>query len=121
MSNPYDQNPYGQTGPANPYVQASPYGVPMAQNHPQSVVVLVLGILSVVGVAICGPIAWYLGNKAIAEVDANPMAYSDRGTLNAGRIMGIIGTVLLALGVLLFVGYILFVVLIMGSVLATGG
>jgi hypothetical protein len=43
----------------------------------------------------CAPIAWINGNKALAEYgDTDP---GDRGSVVAGRMLGIIGTVLLGL------------------------
>ncbi len=45
------------------------------------------------------PFAWVMGGKAVREIDANPSAYGGRSSANAGRIMGIIGTILLILGV----------------------
>jgi uncharacterized membrane protein YjgN (DUF898 family) len=118
MSNPYDQNPYAQQ---QSYVQSSPYGSPMAQPHPQGTMILIFGILSLVGIQIMGPIAWVMGSKALKEIDANPAAYSDRGNVNAGRICGIIGTVLMILTVLFIIAYVIFLFVILGSVAATGG
>ncbi len=81
----------------SPY--GSPYGgVPRA--HPQGTTILVLGILGIVICGILAPIAWVMGNNAIKEIDRNPSAYSNRGTVNAGRILGIIGTVLWAIGII---------------------
>jgi hypothetical protein len=57
--------------------------------------ILVLGILSLVCLPILGPVAWIMGNNAInAGVDE-----SQRGTVNAGRICGIIGTVFMVLSI----------------------
>ena len=75
----------------------------MPQPHPQGTIILVLGILSIVICGILGPIAWIMGNNAIAEIDRNPAAYSNRSTVNAGRICGIIGTVFLVLGILFWI------------------
>lgn len=61
----------------------------------QAVTVLVLGILSIVLCQILGPFAWRMGNqelKAIAEGRRSPEGL---GMAQAGRICGIIGTVLL--------------------------
>jgi hypothetical protein len=72
--------------------------------HPQATTALVLGIL---GVALCGilaPIAWAIGGKAVKEIDANPAAYSGHGEANAGRILGIVGTCILAFSALALVG-----------------
>lgn len=118
MSNPYDNNPYAQQ--QQPYVQSSPYGGQMAQPHPQGTLILIFGILSLVGITILGPFAWYMGNKALREIDANPMAYSDRSNVNVGRILGIIGSVLLIIGVLALVAYIIFIVVMFGALAASG-
>lgn len=64
--------------------------------------VLVLGIL---GLFICGiilgPIAWIQGKNALDEIDRNPTAYSNRGMVLAGMILGIVATALWVLGVLI--------------------
>jgi Domain of unknown function (DUF4190) len=75
----------------------------MPQPHPQGTTILVLGILSLVICGFLGPVAWIMGNNAMAEIDRNPAAYSNRGNVVAGRILGIIATVLLVLGVLLWI------------------
>ena len=72
--------------------QPSPYGAP--QSNSNGTLILVLGILSIVfgcfGV-ILGPIAWVMGNNALKTGMVDP---SQLGQINAGRICGIIGTVL---------------------------
>lgn len=50
-----------------------------------------------------GPVVWVMGNNAIREIDANPYAYSNRSSVQAGRICGIIGTALIVLWVLVMV------------------
>jgi hypothetical protein len=59
---------------------------------------LVLGILGILCCGLLGPVAWIQGNNAIKEIDAAPWAYSNRGSVQAGRILGIVVTVLLILG-----------------------
>jgi len=59
--------------------------------------ILVLGIL---GLVVCGPLgiaAWVMGNGDLKEMDAGAMDPSGRSTTNAGRICGIIATILLAI------------------------
>ena len=75
---------------------------------------MVLGILGLVLCGVIGPFAWVMGSKAVKQIDANPNAYSGRGEANAGKIMGIVGTVLLILGVVLF-GILIVVGLAVGS------
>jgi hypothetical protein len=73
------------------------------RDHPKGTTTLVLGILGLVCCGVLGPIAWVMGNNALAEVDAAPGVYTNRSTINAGRICGIIATVLLGLGVAFFI------------------
>jgi hypothetical protein len=66
----------------------------------QAVTILVLGILSIVLCQVLGPFAWKMGNdelKAIAEGRRSP---EGQGMAQAGKVCGIVGTVLLGLGVL---------------------
>jgi hypothetical protein len=64
--------------------------------------ILVLGILSLVtGLGfIFGPIAWTMGNSDLHEIRAGRMDPEGEGTVNGGRICGIIGTVLGVLSLL---------------------
>ena len=65
--------------------------------------VLVLGILGLVCCGLLAPVAWVMGKNVVGEIDANPHRYGGRGQANAGRICGIIGTILLVLGLAFFV------------------
>ena len=78
-------------------------GVPPAPNANGAVASLVLGVLSLVVCPLCGPIAWSLGHNAEREVDASGGTLSGRGIATAGKILGIVATVLLAAIVLFFV------------------
>jgi hypothetical protein len=62
--------------------------------------ILVLGILSLVVCAPLGIAAWVMGNGDLKQIDAGTMDPSGRSLTNAGRICGMIGTILLALGAL---------------------
>ncbi len=106
---PYGQQPYGQ----QPYGQQPGYGygAPAPANHPSATTALVLSLIGLAGIAFCGgitlvlsPFAWRTGAKAVREIDANPGMYAGRDQANAGRIMGIIGTVLLVIGILGLIG-----------------
>jgi hypothetical protein len=119
---PRDAPPPGQAPPAGygpppgsgpppgygppPYAYGQPYGGYGAREHPQGTTILVLGILGLVFCQLTGPFAWVMGNNALAEIDANPMAYTNRSTVQAGRICGIIASCLLilyAVGILVLV------------------
>jgi uncharacterized membrane protein YjgN (DUF898 family) len=69
------------------------------REHPDGTTVLVLGILSLVVCGLLGPFAWSKGNRAMAEINSNPgVNYTNRGSINAGRICGMIATILLIIG-----------------------
>jgi hypothetical protein len=84
------------------------------QEDSQATTVLVLGILSLVVCQILGPIAWVMGNNELAGIDAGRRPPQNRGTAQAGRILGIISTVLMIIGVAF-----LFIFLVIGLVAST--
>jgi uncharacterized membrane protein YjgN (DUF898 family) len=69
----------------------------------QATTVLVLGILGIVVCGILAPFAWSMGNKELAAIAAGRRPPENRGSANAGRILGIIGSVLLIITVVLIV------------------
>ena len=116
---PYQQNPYQQGGPQVPY-GSPPYSAgygPVAPDHPQANTVLVLGILGLVVCGILAPFAWVMGNRVVREIDASSGQLGGRSNANAGRICGMIGTILIGIGLLFVVGVI--VVAVIGT--ATSG
>lgn len=74
---------------------------PAYPEQSQATTALVLGIVGLVVCQILGPFAWSIGNKELAAIDAGRRPPENRGTANAGRILGIISTVLLGIGILL--------------------
>src|SRR3954467_7957719 len=68
------------------------------QDHPQTTTILILGILGLIGCGVLGPFAWSMGNKALREIDASNGQLGGRDTVNVGRILGIIATILLGVG-----------------------
>ena len=73
--------------------------------HPQAMTAMGLGIAALAGVwflllpILLAPVAWWLGAKAKREIAAEPERWSGLGEAQAGLIMGVIGTVILAGGV----------------------
>jgi hypothetical protein len=101
---PYGYPPPPHAGP--PHSGFGPYGAfsPARSNHPQATLSMVLGIAGLVfGFLACGigflaaPFAWALGRNALREIRASRGQLGGEGTAKAGMVMGIIGTVLLAL------------------------
>lgn len=77
-------------------------------------VILVLGILSLV---ICGPLgifAWIMGQGDLKQMDAGTMDPEGRGTTQAGKICGMIATILMAVG--LCVGVLLLALGVIGGI-----
>ncbi len=105
--------PQGQYPPPGQHPQPGAYGyqpVYAPPKHPQAVLAMVLGIIGLTGIMFCvtafvAPFAWWIGAKAVKEIDANP-GQGGRSEAMAGKVMGIIGTVLLILGILVIVGFI---------------
>ncbi len=65
--------------------------------------ILVLGIL---GLIICAPLgiaAWVMGNGDLKQMDAGTMDPAGRGTTQAGKICGMIATILMILGVVIWI------------------
>ncbi|MBM3876848.1 MAG: DUF4190 domain-containing protein [Verrucomicrobia bacterium] len=68
--------------------------------------ILVLGIL---GLVVCGPLgiaAWIMGNGDLKQMDGGTMDPSGRGTTNAGRICGMIATLLMVLAVVALIAMV---------------
>ena len=105
-------SPYGQ--PPAAYGQ-QPYGVATGE-HPQGTTIFVLGIIGIF-VAVCAPIAWYMGNKTLREVTASGANYSNLSQIKTGRMLGKVFTIIY---IVLIALYILFFIIIFG-VAATQG
>lgn len=78
----------------------------------QAVLALVLGIIGLVACGVAGPFAWSIGNKELRAIDAGRRSPENRGMANAGKILGIISTVLLVLAVVGGVLFVLFAIVL---------
>ena len=117
----YGQPSYGQPPAAQPPPPGYPpyaFQAPLPV-HPQANLSMILGIVGLVVGFLCGlgflvsPFAWSLGRRADKEIQASHGRLGGEGAAKAGVITGIIGTVLLALGVLVLV--IFAVALVIGA------
>jgi uncharacterized membrane protein YjgN (DUF898 family) len=75
----------------------------------QATTILVMGILGLIICGILAPFAWVMGNKELAAIDSGLRSPENRSTANAGRILGIIGTVLLGIGLVVGIIFFLFI------------
>jgi hypothetical protein len=104
------QQPYGQPpGPQVPYGSPQYTGMfgPVAPDHPQATTVLILGILGLVLCQFISPFAWVMGNRVIREIDASGGTIGGRSNANAGRICGIVGTILIGVGLAITVAVVI--------------
>ena len=72
-----------------------------AMKPERGVVILILGIIGIVACQILGPIAWVMGNADMKEIRAGLRDPAGEQLTNVGRILGIIGTVLLGLNIVI--------------------
>ncbi|WP_211357023.1 hypothetical protein [Nocardioides rubriscoriae] len=110
--NPYfPQQQGGAAGPYGPY-GLSPTGVPWGPppDHPRATTVLILGVLSFALCQAIAPFAWVIGGRTLREIDASGGRWGGRSQVKVGYVLGIVGSVLLALGVLLGVVYLVVLV-----------
>lgn len=119
--------PYPQAGQSNapqwPAVVPDPvrpeygyhYGPGVAAtDHPNAIPALVLGIIGLVLFPLVAPVAWHLGAKGQREARLDPNRWRASGALAAGKVLGIIGTTLMGLGVL-FVVFIIMALVVVGA------
>jgi len=76
----------------------------MPQPHPKATTVLVLGILGIVVFTPLAVVAWVMGNGVRRDMAAYPGHYAPSPANTAGWVMGIIGTIFLAIAVLIGLG-----------------
>lgn len=83
-------------GPGGYYNQGD-YPRPPAPASGKGTLILVLGILSLVVCGLLGPVAWIMGNNATTEIRAGRMDPNEQGLVTAGKICGMIATILVLL------------------------
>ena len=95
---------YGTPPPTDgPYGQQPQYGGQPAPTHGSATTALVLGILSLVVCAPLGIPAYIIGRRAEREVRESGGRLSGEGLAKAGWILGLIGMILMALGIVVLI------------------
>ena len=83
---------------------------PQAGGYPeesQATTILVLGILSLICSCLpLGVAAWIMGNRELQAIDSGRRNPDNRGTANAGRIIGIVATVLGLIGFIILFAFL---------------
>lgn len=96
----------------NPTYPPHQYQQPQYPEESGAIVALVVSIL---GIAVCSgllsPVGWVLANKELAAIQEGRRDPTKRDMAKAAQVIGIIGSVLLALGLLFFVGFILIAII----------
>jgi hypothetical protein len=89
-----------------------PYAYP--PDHPDASTVLVLGVIGLVVCNVVAPFAWVRGRRVLREIDAAQGGLGGRGSVQAGYVLGIVGTCLMGVvllgGLLVLVVWLVFVV-----------
>lgn len=73
---------------------------PASSSGPSGTVLIIMGVAGILCCGILAPITWVLSNNAMTALDSGQGNESERGNINAARILGIIGSVLLVLQVI---------------------
>lgn len=91
----------------------------MSQMQPhRGTMILVLGILGVLLCQILGIIAWVMGKNDLRAMDAGQMDPEGRGLTQAGKILGIVATILLCVGLVISIIWVIFAVVLVGAAAA---
>ncbi|MDO5736169.1 MAG: hypothetical protein Q4P15_06805 [Propionibacteriaceae bacterium] len=85
------------------------------QEHPQATTILVFGAVSI-AVPVLSFVAWYMGNKARAEIGRGaPYPYA--GNLKTGHIIGKVMGILTIVGASLYALFLVFYVILIAGLL----
>ena len=120
MSDPGAPQPWQQQ-PGMPVFPT--YVVP---DLPKATAALVVGIVAVAGTFMCllpvlvSPVAWVLGAQARKQIRSAPQQWGGEGRATAGMVLGIVGTVMLALLIVVLVLFVAVAIRDWNSTTSTG-
>lgn len=114
---PFQANPYSASNVMPGGIAGSAY-----QSPHRGSLVLTLGILALVCnfCLVPGIMAWAFGHSDLKEIDAGRMDPEGRGMTQAGKILGMIGTILPLVIMLIYIAFII-IFLVFGVAAAAGG
>ena len=75
---------FGQSAPRPAYHESA-----------NGVLILVLGIVGLFVIQLLAPVAWFMGNNSLRAINSGRADPGERGLVVAGRIMGIIGSIIM--------------------------
>lgn len=78
-------------------VPPAPPAPPSGGSSGRATTSLVLGILGVICCGLLAPVAWYLGSQELQAIAAGQAPAAGEGVAKAGKILGIVGSILLIL------------------------
>ena len=87
---------------SEPYAPPPPPPLPPASAPAsrEATTALVLGIIGLVCCGLCAPFAWYFGHKELLAIRAGLAPRAGEGLATAGKILGIIGSILVLFGLI---------------------
>lgn len=100
----YDDNPYAEA----PEIRTEQYGNSQQRMPDGASTILICGILSLVVCAPIGIAAWVMGNTYMSQ--CRRMRVEPDGVATAGRICGIVGTVLFGLQIAMMMFWLVIVI-----------
>jgi hypothetical protein len=80
---------------------------------------IVFVLMSCVPLGLFSPVAWFMSHKDLKAIREGEMDRRGEGLAQAGRVLGIVGTILFVLYLLVFLAYAAFIVFFVGQ--AIGG
>ena len=83
---------------STPLPPVIPGAVP--QQSSKATMAVVFGVLGIVCCGLLAPVAWYLANDELKAIDAGRLSETNRGMAQVAKILGIIGSILLVIGLL---------------------
>lgn len=70
------------------------------QQSSKATMAVVFGVLGIVCCGLLAPVAWYLGSEELKAIQAGLVSETNRGMAQVAKILGIVGSIMLVLGIL---------------------